>query len=336
MKKRKSFLTRLALALNLFLLLLQLMTMDVLGLGLEIPILSLGVPLLCLINFIFFVFWTLRLKWPALLFLIAFAWSFESWQLLYQFKSKGIITSKGLHVMSYNVRSFNRFNWLDVEDVPMAIANFVKTTAPDVVCFQEYAKDNAPLFKEYPYQVFLPYVSNGRIGSCIISKYPILNSKKITFKASQNGGMESDLIWKKDTLRLYNIHFESLRIDSKDTLFSPEYSKKFNTKIKRVFELQKKQVAQFETLASTNRFPEILCTDLNNNSFSKSYKTLASARVDAFKQKGKGFGATHQFSFFPFRIDYILTAPNFKIIDFKTHDIVLSDHKPISALLSWR
>ena len=334
--KRKSFLPQLVLAINLIFLLLQLFAMDSFGFGLEFPVLSLVVPLLCLINFIFFIYWTLRLKWPSLLFLIAFAWSFESWQLLYQFKSKGIITSKGLHVMSYNVRSFNRFNWLDIEDVPTAIANFVKTTDPDVVCFQEYAKDNAPLFKEFPYQVFLPYVPNGRIGSCVISKYPILNSKKITFEASKNGGMQGDLVWKQDTLRLYNIHFESLRIDSKDTLFSPEYSKKFNTKLERVFELQNKQVAQFETLASTNRFPEILCTDLNNNSFSKSYKTLASARVDAFKQKGKGFGATHQFSFFPFRIDYILTAPNFKIIDFKTHDIVLSDHKPISALLSWR
>jgi vancomycin resistance protein VanJ len=335
MKKRKSFLTRLALALNLFLLLLQLMTMDVLGLGLEIPILSLGVPLLCLLNVVFFVFWTLRLKWPALLFLIAVAWSFESWQLLYQFKSKGIITSKGLHVMSYNVRSFNRFNWLEVEDVPTAITNFVETTDPDVVCFQEYAKDNAPLFKKYPYQVFLPYLPNGRIGSCIISKYPIFNSKKITFDASKNGGMQSDLVWKQDTLRLYNIHFESLRIDSKDTLFSPEYSKKFNSKLERVFELQKKQVAQFEALASTNRFPEILCTDLNNNAFSTSYKTLTTVRKDAYKDKGKGFGATYQFSYFPLRIDYILTAPNFKIIDFQTHDVVLSDHKPISAQLGW-
>lgn len=333
--KNKSFLFKVALAINFILLLLQLVALDSMGLGLEIPMLTLGAPLLCLINFIFFIFWVFRFKWPVLLFIIAFVLSFDSWQLFYQFKSNTIPTSKGLHVMSYNVRSFNRFKWLDVEDVPAAIANFVASIDPDVICFQEYAKDNAPFFEKYPYQVFLPYVSNGRIGSCIISKYPIMNSKKITFKASRNGGMQSDLVWKRDTLRLYNIHFESLRINSKDTLFSAEYSKKFNTKLQRVFDIQKKQVAQFEALASTNRFPDILCTDLNNNAFSKSYKTLVSTRTDSFKEKGKGFGATYQFPYFPLRIDYILTAPNIKVIDFQTHDIALSDHKPITALLQW-
>ena len=333
--KNKSFLFKVALAINFILLLLQLVALDSMGLGFEIPMLTLGAPLLCLINFIFFIFWVLRFKWPVLLFIIAFVLSFDSWQLFYQFKSNTIPTSKGLHVMSYNVRSFNRFKWLDVEDVPTAIANFVSTIDPDVICFQEYAKDNAPFFEKYPYQVFLPYVPNGRIGSCIISKYPIMNSKKITFKASRNGGMQSDLVWKRDTLRLYNIHFESLRINSKDTLFSAEYSKKFNTKLQRVFDIQKKQVAQFEALASTNRFPDILCTDLNNNAFSKSYKTLVSTRTDSFKEKGKGFGATYQFPYFPLRIDYILIAPNIKVIDFQAHDIALSDHKPITALLQW-
>ena len=76
--KLKSFLPQLVLAINLIFLLLQLFAMDSFGLGFEFPILSLVVPLLCLINFIFFIYWTLRLKWPSLLFLIAFAWSFES------------------------------------------------------------------------------------------------------------------------------------------------------------------------------------------------------------------------------------------------------------------
>ena len=35
------------------------------------------------------------------------------------------------------------------------------------------------------------------------------------------------------------------------------------------------------------------------------------------------------------RIDFILTSERIKIIDFKVHNINLSDHKPILASLKW-
>ena len=41
------------------------------------------------------------------------------------------------------------------------------------------------------------------------------------------------------------------------------------------------------------------------------------------------------FPFFPLRIDYIFTSKNITVLDFKTYDIDLSDHKPILAKLQW-
>ena len=330
---KKSFLFRPALIVNILVLFMQLVAMDIFNLGFDFPILSLITPVLCLLNFVFAVYWFLRFKWPFLLFLIAFAMSFEAWQLLYQFKSKGIITSKGLTVMSFNVRSFNRFDWLEFDKIPFLIANFIETTNPDVVCFQEYAQDLAPKFPDYPYKIFKPYISNGTIGSCIMSKYPIVNSKLITFKGSSNGGMQGDLVWNKDTLRLYNLHFESLKISSKDTMLSSNYSKQFRSKVKRIFEIQKRQVLKFNKLSELNRFPEIICTDLNNNVFSESYKNLTLNRLDTFKEKGEGFGSTYQFSYFPLRIDYIFTSSNIDVLDYITHQVELSDHMPISVNL---
>ena len=333
--KKRSFLFKIAVTVNSFLLLLQLFAMDSFNLGIDFPLIALSTPILCLINFVFFIFWFLRFKWPFLLFLVAFAMSFESWQLLYQFKSKGISTSKGLHVMSYNVRSFNRFDWLDIKDVPKSIEAFIEKTNPDVVCFQEFSSLKAPELKNYPYKIFKPYVVNGKIGSCIISKYPLINSKGIAFKASTNGGMQSDLIWKRDTLRLYNIHFESLRINAKDTLFSSRYSQEIRSKFKKISQIQNDQVIFFNSLSDTSPYPEIVCTDLNNNAFSGSYKKLAKQRLDSFLEQGEGFGATYQFPYFPLRIDYILTDTKIKILDFKTHKIKYSDHRPISAFLNW-
>ena len=332
-KKKLSF--KIILFINLLFLTLQFLAMKSFNFGLELPLLTLGTPLLCFVNGFFFVYWFLHFKWPTLIFFVAFALSFDSWQLLYQFKSQAINTSKGLNVMSFNVRSFNRYGWVANKQVPKSIEAFIQTISPDVVCFQEFTEDLSPQFKEYPYKVFKPYISKGHIGSCIISKYPLLNSKNISFDASSNGGMQSDLIWQRDTLRLYNIHFESLRINSKDTLFSSEYSKKFTSKLNRVFELQKNQMTQLKALFYSNRYPEIICTDLNNNAFSESYHSISKGRLDAFTEKGNGFGATYQFPYFPLRIDYIFTSKNIKVLDFKTHNIKLSDHKPISAVLQW-
>ena len=63
---------------------------------------------------------------------------------------------------------------------------------------------------------------------------------------------------------------------------------------------------------------------------------LKDDRLDVFMLSGDGLGATYKLAYFPFRIDFIFTDQKFKVINFKTHDLKLSDHKPISALLEWK
>ena len=331
--KKNSFLFKFLLTTNLICLLLQLLSMGALGNFIAIPLLSLAVPLLCFINALFFIFWLVRFRWPFLLFFATILISFQEWKLFYQPDNNAIAASSGLKVMSYNVRSFNRFKWLEETEVSTSIEAFVTESKADVICFQEYAKNEEPQFKNYPYQFFKPYIKNGKIGSCIVSKYPLINTKAISFQGSLNGGMQSDLIWKKDTLRLYNLHFESFRLNRKDTLISSNYSKQIRTKLQAVFDIQNEQVIKFNNLTESNSYPEIICTDLNNNAFSSAYKEIRRSRVDSFLEKGTGFGATYHFSFMPMRIDFIFTSPELKVIDFETHKVKLSDHKPISARL---
>ena len=334
MKRKKTF-VRVFAFINSLLLMLQLITMGSISNILLIPILSLVVPLLCFVNILFFIFWLIRFQWPFLLFVLTFAIGFKEWRLLYQFKDNGINTSKGLSIMSYNVRSFNRFKWLDISNTPKEIVTFITNESPDIISFQEYAIDLAPIFKDYPYLFFTPYSKNGKVGSCIISKLPLYNPQPVLFTGSENGGMHVDFLYKKDTLRLYNIHFESLGFNLKDTLFDSHYSKKILSKINEVFTIQQSQILQVKKIMNGSVFPEIICTDLNNNAFSASYRALSKGMKDSFLAKGEGFGATYQFPYFPLRIDYILTDPKMKTISFKTHSIKLSDHKPISISLEW-
>jgi endonuclease/exonuclease/phosphatase family metal-dependent hydrolase len=334
MKRKKIFVGFMAF-INTIFLLLQLLAMGSLGSWFDFPLFAFMVPLLFFLNLAFFVFWLIRFQWPLLLFLASIVLGYQEIQLLYQFEDSGIRTENGLSVMSYNVRSFNRFNWIDANYVPEKIENFINKESPDIVCFQEYAQNEAPLFKNYPYKIFKPYNGNGQIGSCIISKFPLYNSKAITFEASTNGGMLVDFLWKKDTLRLYNVHFESMRIDAKDTLIASEYSEKLRRKINQVSKIQKKQITQFNQIKNKSNFPEIVCTDLNNNAFSKTYSSLLEGRKDTFIEKGKGFGATYNFFYFPLRIDFIMTSSQVKVLSFKTHKVKLSDHKPISSVIQW-
>ena len=334
MKWKKTF-VRFFAFINAFLLVLQLIAMGSISGIISIPIFSLVVPLLCFANIFFFIFWLIRFQWPFLLFVLTFVIGFKEWRLLYQFKDKGIITSDGLSVMSYNVRSFNRFKWLDTSNIPKEINTFITNESPDIISFQEYAIDLAPIFKDYPYLFFTPYTKNGKVGSCIISKLPLFNPQPVLFTGSENGGMYVDFLYKKDTLRLYNIHFESLGFNLKDTLVDSHYSKKIRSKINKVFAIQQLQVLQVKKIMNGSVFPEIICTDLNNNAFSASYRALSKGMKDSFLAKGTGFGSTYQFPYFPLRIDYILTDPKMKTISFKTHSIKLSDHKPISVSLEW-
>ena len=333
--KRKKIFVRFFAFINAFLLVLQLIAMGSISGIISIPIFSLVVPLLCFANIFFFIFWLIRFQWPFLLFVLTFVIGFKEWRLLYQFKDKGIITSDGLSVMSYNVRSFNRFKWLDTSNIPKEITTFITNESPDIISFQEYAIDLAPIFKDYPYLFFTPYTRNGKVGSCIISKLPLYNPQPVLFTGSENGGMYVDFLYKKDTLRLYNIHFESLGFNLKDTLVDSHYSKEIRSKINKVFAIQQLQVLQVKKIMNGSVFPEIICTDLNNNAFSASYRALSKGMKDSFLAKGAGFGSTYQFPYFPLRIDYILTDPKMKTISFKTHSIKLSDHKPISVSLEW-
>ena len=334
MKRKKTF-VRLFAFINALLLLLQLIAMGSISSITSIPIFSLAVPLLCFVNILFFIFWLIRFQLPFFLFVLAFAIGFKEWRLLYQFKNNVINTSKGLSVMSYNVRSFNRFKWLETSNIPKQIQAFITNESPDIISFQEYAIDLAPTFKDYPYLFFTPYTKSGKVGSCIISKLPLYNSQPVLFTGSENGGMYVDFLYKKDTLRLYNIHFESLGFNLKDTLLDSHYSKKIRSKINEVFTIQQSQILQVKKIMNGNVFPQIICTDLNNNAFSKSYRTLSKGMKDSFLVKGDGFGATYQFPYFPLRIDYILTDSKMKTISFKTHSIKLSDHKPISVTIEW-
>ncbi|MEC8397073.1 MAG: endonuclease/exonuclease/phosphatase family protein [Bacteroidota bacterium] len=331
-----NFLLKVLMLINLILLILQLFVMGTFWDFYQYPLLNLMVPVIAVINIFFFIFWIIKFKWPFLLFVFSILIGFKDWEKLYKFPNNAIPISNGIKVMSFNVRLFNSFKWIDTNSVPQSIESFINKENPDLVCLQEYSKEFSPMFKNYPHQYTAPSKKDGKNGLCILSKYPLENRARLDFENSDNSALYAEFYYKKDSIRIYNVHLESLRINLKDTLFTQEHSQKFLDRIQSVITEQELQIELFEKIDKKNKYPTIICTDLNNNAFSRVYKRLKDDRSDAFVISGDGLGTTYKLAYFPFRIDFIFVDKKFKVINFETHDLNLSDHKPISALLEWK
>ena len=291
-------------------------------------------PLISIINLLFLLFWIFRAKWPFLLFLFVFFVTLDEWGLLLQLLEGEQNKQQGFKVLSYNVRLFNQFNWINDGQIPEKIQAEINSLDPDVVCLQEYAQELAPEFSDYPYQYFESTVSNGNLGNIILSKTPILESGKVEFKNSNSGGIYADLEIEKRRFRFFSIHFESLSTNFKETLVDWQYNVNEFQELKKVLEVQNKQVQLIDSVAQSTQLPVVICMDLNNNAFSNSYQQLVSNRKDAFVQAGTGIGTTYSGLLFPLRIDFIIVSQSIDVLDFKTSKAKLSDHRPIMAILA--
>ena len=92
-----------------------------------LSILNLGLPVFILINLAFSVYWIFRLKVHFLFssILILLGYSYINKIVVFN-SNKDNYVDANLSIMSYNVRLFNAFRWIDDEDVSKKIMNFIK------------------------------------------------------------------------------------------------------------------------------------------------------------------------------------------------------------------
>ena len=93
---------------------------------------------------------------------------------LYKLPNNGIPVSKGLKLMSFNVRLFNSYNWIDNENIPESILSFVNKESPDILCLQEFSKEFSPSFESYPYNYIQSSSKNGQNGLVFYLNTPFI------------------------------------------------------------------------------------------------------------------------------------------------------------------
>lgn len=237
-----------------------------------------------------------------------------------------------LKVMSFNTRAFNKYQWIDSPATSEKIIDFITAEDPDIACFQEFDYPESQKLEQYPYRyVDYPLGEKPRVVLAIISKFPIVNKGTLIFEESVNNAIFADILFNNDTIRVYSVHLESLRLNPNPEGILHEASENKFQRIGQVFKKQEQQVALINAHAAEVAYPKLICGDLNNSPFSNIYRQLKGDLNDAFSVAGSGFGSTYNLVFLPLRIDYIFAAESFSISRHHTYKVELSDHKPIMA-----
>lgn len=300
-----------------------------------LSVLNLGVPFLILINVLFFLYWLVRVRKQLMVSLVVLVIGQVVFGSLYKFSSsKRVESPSNFKVMNYNVRLFNLFEWIPEDNIDTKIIDFIKKEAPAILCIQDYhLKENRDLsFFKYKYE----YLSGKKInfGQAIFSQYPIINSGSLNFPNTSNNAIFVDVVKDKDTIRIYNVHLESMHINAEIDSLKKEKSEFLINRISSTFKMQQSQTELLLTHKEQSKFKTIICGDLNNTAFSYVYRKMRGDLNDTFIKAGNGFGRTYAFQFFPVRIDYIFADNAFSVNGFKAYNEQLSDHYPISTTLS--
>lgn len=326
-------------------------------------------PFLLLINIGFILLWIIRQRLYFLLSLIAILAGYNHIKSSISFSniSRNLPTeSTNIHVCSYNVRVFDLYNYGPQWQLNFTNRNnifrYLESGDFDIICLQEFVHDNRGAFKTLD---TLPLFLSARnahtgfthssrnsnfFGLATFSAFPIVNKGMITFPTRRNNlCIYTDIMIENDTVRVYNVHFESIGLSPEDYLFvenmanveqisDRDYFREGSLRILNgLINAYRQRATQAEMVAehiSQCPYPVILAGDFNDTPHSYAYRKINQLLSDSFKS-GRGTGQTYIWDLPVFRIDYIMHSKHFKPYNFKTGSQKYSDHFPVSVWLNY-
>jgi endonuclease/exonuclease/phosphatase family metal-dependent hydrolase len=300
-----------------------------------LAVVNLGVSFLIILNVLFFIYWLIGLKKQLILSLLVLFLGYFSFGSLYKFSSsKKVESSENFKVMNYNVRLFDLYDWIPESNTETKILEFIKNEAPEILSVQEYHPHKKIDLSFFKYKYLKLSGKKVQSGQAIFSQFPIVNSGSIEFPNTANNAIFADVVKGVDTIRIYNIHLESLHINTNVENLKNEDSERLLNRVSTKFKMQQFQTELFLKHKRTCNYKMIVCGDFNNTAFSYVYRKIKGELNDTFKEAGNGFGRSYDFKFFPIRIDFILSDEAFAVNGFTSYNEHYSDHYPIMATLS--
>ena len=151
-------------------------------------------------------------------------------------------------LMSYNVRLFDFYNWLDGKAwdkwkertdngaVLDSIYETLELSNADFLCLQEFFNQKSGEYRtektlrdmgyRYRHIAYSRSAKLNQYGIATFSKYPIIHKEDTFFtrKNFNNGVLITDVKANRDTFRIINVHLESFKLGRKDYLYLNQLS----------------------------------------------------------------------------------------------------------------
>ena len=330
---------------------------------------GLAYPIILFVNILFVFYWMLRMRYFFLISLVLIFAGYKQFGNMLQYNRQSpvdTVNESTIKVLSYNVRVFDLYNygpsWQHQFENRNSIFNFLTENDFDIIFFQEFVHDKSGKFKT---QDTLPtflrasnfhseFTRSSRninfFGLATYTAYPIVNKGNILFEThGGNLGIFTDVIIEGDTVRLYNLHLESIGLSHEDHIFvenmaniiPPENEtfriagRRILSRVKVAFGRRALQVQRVTEHLSESPYPVILGGDFNDTPSSYVYRQFRRKLTDAFRRRGRGLGQTYIGMIPGFRIDYLMHSKDFETLQYHTGSQEYSDHYPIWAVLKF-
>jgi len=326
-------------------------------------IVGLALPYLIVLNAAFMLTWMIAGKWQLLFSLITLLLGIPQMALYVQFNREctGSTDPSGIKILSFNTHNLTQSPLSASENSSKeAILDFLEMEDARIICLQEFTTTGEEHMNEIkalgkrlgmPYHYLSNYYKSSlkKTNALItFSQFPVINTGTLRDYRNKAFSIYTDiLVNQADTIRIYNVHLESVNFHHKDYDFvkdittaghvdqditSGSYS--ILKKLKDAYQRRVGQVVNLTGHMDVCPYPIILCGDFNVTPTSYTYHKIKKGLKDSFCECGRGFASTFSSTLpIPLRIDYILSDPSFLCCSYSDGKFPISDHYPVSALI---
>ncbi|MBI3240059.1 MAG: endonuclease/exonuclease/phosphatase family protein [Flavobacteriia bacterium] len=324
------------------------------------PFFGLAYPIIIICTLLFLIYWAfMRSKWFFIVLgVIVLGGTLHFRTLSITFSSEEATKDDNVwKIMSYNVRLFDVYNKSTEERNKNrnGIIAYIEQMNPDVVCFQEFYQQDKPtsfstkdtligLMKMNYYHERYSHKMTGRqnFGICMLSKYPIVAKGDVMFNNSSNSDnycIFADVVKNGDTLRIYNIHLQSIKLQQDDYALFGEKNKQANSekstfrllieKLRIAYPNRADQAKRVTEHMLTSPYPVVICGDFNDTPMSYVYNQFNDQLTDSYRECSTGIGVTYAGKVPAGRIDYIFHTDELSAQHFTIQEKAFSDHRAV-------
>lgn len=261
-----------------------------------------------------------------------------------------------MRVITWNVERLGALHNASVETDNLQILNeSIQELKPDVAVIEEISKRQLNLILQAlglnaSQALWTNYYHGSKGGLAVIllnsTNWNISNKQITDLPPSWKCSMTELKHTSRKTINVLGVHIAPPKVTGTEVKNSvKKMLKGKRSGIKNILRryvrqnnIQNSQLEKVNRLVSRFKDPTIIAGDFNSTNQLPLHKRLRANLTDTWLEGGNGLGATRYWAkVVPFRIDYIYTTSEFKVIKTKVGAAKFSDHNPVitDLFLDW-